>query len=181
MELQKNPPPLARRRKVPALIREGDSTWLKARRRGRRGPVRHFQVPLGLHDTGRHRRDRARGSTGLRLQNKQMLVSTAPLVLLGRQCQLLAHRRFAPEVHLLVSDAEEGLKRLRQNEFPHRPWLLDRWHIARAVRALTGPDQDECHRLMRPVWNADSQGVLEALRTNPSRHQRPEEFQALWG
>jgi hypothetical protein len=104
VERQKCLPPPACPMKVPALISEVDSTWLKAQRRGRRGPVRHFPVPLGLHYTGRQRRYQARGSSSLHLQNKQILVSTAPLALFGRQFQLLAHRRFAPEVHVLVSD-----------------------------------------------------------------------------
>ena len=181
LERDKTPPLPARPVNVPALISEVDSTWLKAQQRGRQGPVRHFPVHLGLHYTGRQRRYQARGSTSLRLQNKQMLVSTAPLALFGRQFQLLAHRRFAPAVHVLVSDGDEGLERLRENSFPHRPWLLDRWHMAQAVRAFTGPNQDEYRRIMRPVWEADSEAVLAALRSSPLRPQRPKEFHTLFG
>lgn len=181
LELEKNPPPPARPMNVPALISEVDSTWLKAQRRGRRGPVGHFPVHLGLHYTGRQRRFQAQGSKSLRLQNKHLLVSTDPLALFGRQFQLQAHRLFAPDLHVLLSDGDEGLERLRENYFPQRPWLLDRWHIACAVRAFTGPDQDEFHRLMRPVWEANSEAALEALRSSPLRLQRPKEFHALFG
>lgn len=34
---------------------------------------------------------------------------------------------------------------------------------------------------MTPFWNADSEAALAALRTSPLRHQRPKEFQALFG
>jgi len=99
----------------------------------------------------------------------------------GRQFQLQAHRLFRPRFHVLLSDGDEGLERLREKHFPQTPCLLDRWHIAQAVRAFTGPDQAEFHRLMRPVWNADSEAALEALRTSPLRHQRPGQFHTLLG
>jgi hypothetical protein len=181
LEQEKAPPPPARPGNVPALLREVDSTWLKAQQRRRQGPVRHFPVHLGLHYTGRARRYQARGSTSLRLTDKQLLVSTAPLALFGPAFQRLAHRHFRPHFHVLLSDGDEGLEHLRQNHFPHTPWLLDRWHLAQAVRAFTGPDQPEFRRLMTPIWNADSQAALEALRASPLRSQRPREFHALFG
>jgi hypothetical protein len=181
LELEKAPPPPAQPMKVPALISELDSTWLKAQQRGRRGPVQHFPVHLGLHYTGRQRRYQARGSTSVRLQHKHVLVSTAPLAQFGRQFQLQAHRHFRPAYHVLVSDGDEGLERLRENHFPQTPWLLDRWHIAQAVRAFTGPDANEFRRLMTPVWQADSEAALQALRESPLRPQRPKEFRALFG
>lgn len=181
LEQEKSPPPPARPVNVPALISEVDSTWLKAQQRRRRSPVRHFPVHLGLHYTGRQRRYQARGSTSLRLQNKQLLVSTAPLALFGSRFQRLAHQHFAPQCHLLLSDGDEGLQHLRQTHFPQSPWLLDRWHITQAVRAFTGPDQAEFARLMRPIWAADSDAALQALSQSPLRPQRPKEFQTLFG
>lgn len=181
LELEKAPPPPARPMNVPALISEVDSTWLKAQQRQRQGPVRHFPVHLGLHYTGRARRYQACGSTSVCLTGKHLLVSTMPLAQFGPQFQRLAHRLFRPRFHVLLSDGDEGLERLRENHFPHTPWLLDRWHIAQAVRALTGPDQAQFHRLLQPIWNADSQAALEALRTSPLRRQRPKEFHALFG
>ncbi|HRT10117.1 MAG TPA: hypothetical protein P5233_17170, partial [Candidatus Paceibacterota bacterium] len=166
---------------VPALISEVDSTWLKAQQRGRCGPVRHFPVHLGLHYTGRQRRYHARGATSLRLTHKQLLVSTAPLARFGRQFHLHAHRLFRPAFHVLLSDGDEGLKRLRQTHFPQTPGVLDRWHIAQAVLAFTGPNQAEFRRLMRSLWAADSQAALRALSQSSLRLQRPQEFHALFG
>jgi hypothetical protein len=59
------------------------------------------------------------------------------------------------------------LQRLRQNHFPHCSWLLERWRIARAVRAFMGPDQAECRRLLQPIWTADNLAAVEALRAGP--------------
>lgn len=181
LELEKFPPPPARPVNTPVLISEVDSTWLKAQRRQRTGPLQHFPVHLGLHYTGRARRYQARGSPSLRLQNKQLLVSTAPLVLFGRKFQLQAQHGFRAAHHLVLSDGDEGLERLRENFFPQAKWLLDRWHIAQAVRALTGPDQREFVRLMQPLWRADSEAALQALSLSPLRPKRPEAFRALFG
>lgn len=166
---------------VPALISEVDSTWLKAQQRGRLGPMRHFPVHLGLHYTGRARRYLARGSASVCLTRKHLLVSTMPLAQFGLQFQRLARCHCRPDFHVLVSEGDEGLERLRENLFPHCPWLLDRWHLAQAVRAFTGPDQAEFRRLMTPIWNAASEAALAALRTSPLRRQRPKEFHALFG
>jgi len=181
LELEKTAPPPARPMNVPVLISELDSTWLKAQQRHRSGPVRHFPVHLGLHYTGRQRRYQARGSTSVRLQHKHVLVSATPLAHFGRQFQLQAHRHFRPGYHVLLSDGDEGLERLRENHFPQTPWLLDRWHILQAVRAFTGPDANEFRRLMTPLWRADSEAALQALRESPLRHQRPKEFRELFG
>jgi Uncharacterised protein family (UPF0236) len=58
---------------------------------------------------------------------------------------------------------------------------LDRWHVARSVRELTGTDQNQYQRIMRPVWKADSEAVLEALRESSLQQSRPEHFHALFG
>jgi AcrR family transcriptional regulator len=181
LELAKDPPPPAHPMHTPALISEVDSTWLKAQQRRRSGPVQHFPVHLGLHYTGRRRRYQARGSLSVRLQNKHLLVSAEPLAMFGRRFQLQAHQHFRPARHIVLSDGDEGLERLRENYFPHATWLLDRWHLIQAVRALTGQDQPEFGRLMAPIWRADSEAALEALRASPWRQRRPKEFQALFG
>jgi len=181
LELEKATPSPARPVNVPVLISELDSTWLKAQQRGRRGPVGHFPVHLGLHYTGRQRRYHARGSTSVRLTQKPLLVSTVPLAQFGRQFQLQAHHHFRPAYHVLLSDGDEGLERLREAHFPQTPWLLDRWHIAQAVRAFTGSDQTEFRRLIRPVWQANSEAALQALSQSPLRKQRPKEFHDLFG
>ncbi len=92
----------------------------------------------------------------------------------------LADRPFRPDLHVLLSDGDEGLDRLGENHFPRRLWRLDRRHLGRAVRAFTGPDQAEFRRLMAPRGNADSKEALEALRTGPRRHRRSRESRALF-
>jgi hypothetical protein len=180
LELEKLPPPAVRRLNPPALITEVDSTFLKAQQRNRRGGPRHFPVHLGLHYTGRIRRYQARGSKSVRLQNKILLATTEPLALFGSQMQREALRRFQPQHHLILSDGEEGLRWLRQKHFPQATWLLDRWHITQAVRAFVADNQSEYHRLLQPVWRAQSEAVLEALRTSPLRFRRPKEFRELF-
>jgi hypothetical protein len=181
LQLAKDPPPLTHPMNTPVLISEVDSTWLKAQQRRRQGPVQHFPVHLGLHYTGRHRRYQARGSVSVRLQNKHLLASIEPLALFGRRFQLQAHQHFRPAQHIVLSDGDEGLERLRERHFPDARWLLDRWHLIQAVRALTGPDQPEFARLMAPLWRADSEAALEALHTSPWRLRRPKEYRALFG
>jgi hypothetical protein len=182
LELQKQPEPPEPIMKVPALISEVDSTWLKAQRRRRPvGSVRHFPMHLGLHYTGRVRRYRTGCSPSVRLQNKRLLASAAPLAQFGRRFQLEGLRHFQAPLQVILSDGDEGLEWMRERLFPGSTWLLDRWHIAQAVRGLVTHDQEEYRRLMAPVWQANSEALLEALRTSPWRHQRPKEFQALFG
>lgn len=181
LALEKSAPARACPVNVPALISEVDSTWLKRQVRRRTGPVQHFPVHLGLHYTGRVRRYQARGSTSVRLCDKHLLVSTAPLALFGRAFQLQGQRAFVPAHHVVLSDGDEGLERLRENFFPNAYWLLDRWHILQAVRAFTGPDPKEFRRLMAPIWRADSEAALQALSESPLRLKRAQEFRALFG
>ena len=177
----KAPPPPAHPMNTPVLISEVDSTWLKTQQRRRQGPVQHFPVHLGLHYTARRRRYQAPNSTSLQLHQKHLLVSAESLALFGRRFQLQAYEHFRPARHIVLSDGDEGLERLRENYFPQATWLLDRWHLLQAVRALTLQDQAEFARLMAPIWRADSEAALEALRTCPARHQRPKEFRSLFG
>lgn len=181
LELDKLPPPAVQRLKTPALITEVDSTWLKAQERNRRSAPRHFPVHLGLHYTGRMRRYQARGSTSVRLQNKTLLATTEPLACFGSQMQREASRRFEPQHHVILSDGDEGLRWLRQNHFPQATWLLDRWHLTQAVRAFVADNQPEYHRIMAPVWRADSEAILASLRASPLRHRRPKQFRELFG
>ena len=180
LELAKDSPPPAQPLRTPALISEVDSTWLKAQQRRRSGPVQHFPVHLGLHYTGRYRRYQSRGSRSVSLHHKHVLISAEPLALFGRRFQLQAHQLFRPARHIVLSDGDEGLQRLRERHFPHATWLLDRWHLIQAVRALTGQDQPEFARLMTPIWRTDSEAALQALRLSPWRQRRPEEFRALF-
>lgn len=181
VELDKAPLLAAQPRNVPVLISEVDSTWSRAQQRGRQGPVRHFQVHLGLHYTGRARRYQARGSTSLRLTHKHLLICTRPLALFGPRFQRLVRGLFQAQVHVFLSDGDEGLQRLRRQLLPQAYGLLDRWHLAQAVRAFTGPDQAQFRRLMQPLWEADSQAVLQALSSSPLRLLRPQAFEALFG
>jgi hypothetical protein len=45
----------------------------------------------------------------------------------------------------------------------------------------TGPDAHEFRRLLRPVWDADSEAALQALKQSPLRTQRPQAFRELFG
>lgn len=80
LELEKLSLPPTCPMRVPALISEMDATWLKAQQRHRPAvSVRHFPAHLRLHGTGRTRRYAVRGSKSVRLQNKTLLASSAPL------------------------------------------------------------------------------------------------------
>lgn len=166
------------------VIREMDSTYLKAQKRGRNRslPVGHFALHLGLQYTGRKRRYQRAGSRALSLQNKRWIASTQSLSLFGRRVAWQRLRHYGKAGHeVILSDGDEGLERVREAEFPQAIWLLDRWHIARAVRDFVGGEQSEYRRIMQPVWKSDSEGVLEALRTSPLRETRREQFHQLFG
>jgi hypothetical protein len=88
---------------------------------------------------------------------------------------------FKPKHHVLLSDGDEGFERQREQFFPEATWLLDHWHIAQQVRAFTGPQQQEFHRIMRPIRQAQSEAALQALAQSSLRSSRPREFQRLFG
>lgn len=118
----------------------------------------------------------------MRLQNKRWLLSTEALSIFGRRLAWQRMRHFPhPAPQIILSDGDEGIKWLREREFGGATWLLDRWHIAQNVRTLVGEDQAEHARIMKAVWQSQSEGVLEALRTSAYRHTRPLEFRALFG
>lgn len=182
VELEKVSAPAGPPRKVPALISEVDSTWLKAQQRHRAAvAVRRFPVHLGLHYTGRRRRYAARGSLSVRLENKSLLASTLPLAQFGWRFQLEAWRRYAAPLQVVLSDGDEGLEWMREKHFPQSVWLLDRWHLTQAVRAFVANDQAEYRRLTAPLWQADSEALLQALQASPLRTKRPKEFHQLFG
>jgi len=171
-------------RRADVVVTEIDSTYLKAqhRRGAAQGRCTHFPVHLGLHYSGRERRYQKRGSTSVRLRNKRWILSTEPLSIFGRRLAWQRLRHFAPgSFEVLLSDADEGLKWVREREFGQSQWLLDRWHIAQNVRTLVCDDEREHRRIMAAVWKSDSEAVLEALRVSPYRHMRPIEFNALFG
>ena len=179
IEREKLPPPRPDPQPTPVLISELDATWIQVQQRARTAPVRHFPVYLGLHYTGRARRYQARGSPSVTLQNKRVMASTEPLARFGRRFELAARRQFQPQMHVVVTDGDPGLKQWQQRAFPDAPWLLDRWHIAQALRAFTGPEAAEFARLWEPIQQADAAAALAALRQSPLRHQRPEACHTL--
>jgi uncharacterized protein UPF0236 len=169
---------------TPIVVTEMDSTFLKCQQRGRAVdvPVKHFPMHLGMHYSGRARRYARCGSKSVKLKEKRWILSAHSMALFGRRLawQRLRHYQKAHQ-HVLLSDGDEGIKWVREREFPFSTWLLDRWHIARAVRELAGNDESQYQRIMRPVWKADSEAVLEALRRSPLQQSRPEQFHTLFG
>lgn len=166
------------------VVTELDSTYLKRQQKGRSKevPVAHFPIHLGLQYTGRKRRYARRGSTQVTLERKRWICSAQSLALFGRRLAWQRLRHYGKAGHeVILSDGDEGLERVREAEFPEALWLLDRWHIARAMRDFVAGDQGEYRRLMRPVWKAQSEEVLEALRTSPLQQTRPEQFRTLFG
>jgi hypothetical protein len=126
---------------TPIMVSEIDSTFLKRQQRARPAdvPVSHFPMHLGLHYSGRQRRYARRGSTSVRLKNKHWILSSDSIALFGRRLAWQRLRHF-PKARreVILSDGDEGLEWVRQREFNQAIWLLDRWHIARAVRELVG-------------------------------------------
>jgi hypothetical protein len=182
-ELERQWPRRGSRQRVraPVVITELDSTWLRRQQRRRRGAVRHFMVHMGVHYTGRQRRYRRAGSPSVRLAQKSLWASMMPLRLFGPALRRHRDQGYQAAPSVVLSDGDEGLERLREQHFPEAVWLLDRWHVTRAVREFVGDDAAEFRRLMEPLWRADSEGALEALRQSPWRQRRPEAFRALFG
>ena len=181
LQLERTAPAPARSQPIEVLVSELDSTWIKAQKRGRCGPVQHFPVHLGLHYTGRIRRYGKHRSEAASLSRKEVIVSIEPLATFARKFQLQGAHRFKPKHHILLSDGDEGIERQRENFFPEAIWLLDRWHIAQQIRAFTGCLHQEFQRIIRPVWKAQSEEALRALAASPLREKRPKEFRRLFG
>lgn len=177
-------PDRAEPRPAPVVVTELDSTYLKRQQKGRSPgvPISHFPMHLGLQYTGRKRRYAQRGSTALTLERKRWILSAQNLALFGRRLAWQRLRHYGKAEHeVILSDGDEGLERVREAEFPQALWLLDRWHIARAVRDFVAGDDYQYRRIMTPVWSAQSEAVLETLRRSPLRESRSEHFQTLFG
>ena len=177
-------PDRAQPRPAQVVVTEIDSTYLKRQQRDRPAekPTTHFPIHLGLHYSGRVRRYHKHGSLSVKLQNKRWILSTRGLPIFGRRLAWQRMRHFAKAVpQVILSDGDQALEWVREREFPQTPWLLDRWHIAQNVRTLVCEDQHEHRRIMAAVWKADSEAVLEALRSSPYHETRRLEFSALFG
>jgi hypothetical protein len=151
------------------VVTEVDSTWLKWQHWGAKAGPQHFLMHLGLHYTGRTRRVERRGRTDVSLDQKTWIVSTASLAEFGTRLRRHRDRHYparlgARSLTVLLSDGDEGLKWVREREFPEALWLLDRWHIGQKVRELVGGDQAAWRSIMQAVYAHDSEAVLEALR-----------------
>jgi hypothetical protein len=82
----------------------------------------------------------------------------------GRRLRQQRDQHYQGDLSVGLSDGDEGLERVRDNEFGEAIWILDRWHLSPAVRRYVGNDQREYHRLMAGVYRSDSVAVLAALR-----------------
>jgi len=167
------------------VITELDSTFVKYQRRGKNkhGP-RHFPMHVGLHYTGRTRRSKKQGRRDVKLTDKTFFVSTEEIGIFGSRLRKQKDRHYhGKSLSVLLSDGDEGIKRVREKEFDESIWLLDRWHIAQKVRTFVANDQDSYHKIMAGVYSCDSEKVLKALKdTKPElRKQRPNEFRDLFG
>jgi hypothetical protein len=150
-------PDRAEPKSAAVVVTEMDSTYLKHQQRGSTAgvPVSHFPMHLGMHYSGRERRYHKRGSSSVRLANKRWILSSERLAIFGRRLAWQRMRHFARRaLHIILSDADEGLKWVREREFAYVPWLLDRWHIAQNVRTLVCADQVEHRRIMAAVWKS---------------------------
>lgn len=179
-------PDAARRRPAEVVVTEVDATYLKRQqhRAAKRGPS-HFLMHLGLHYSGRERRWDKRGATDAVLRDKTLLVSAESASIFGARLRRQRDRHFGthPAHSVLLSDGDMGIRWLHERSFEESVWLLDRWHLSRAVRAFVGTDQALYGRVMQGVWRSDSEAVLEALRQMPAslQRQRAKEFHDLFG
>lgn len=172
--------------KPEVVVTEVDSTYLKRQRWGqRRRAGTHFMMHVGLHYTGRERRCQRAGRRDVVLRDKTFLVSSESIGIFGSRLRKQRDRHYGmnPSVAVTLSDGDEGLERMREQEFGDTIWLLDRWHVAENVRSLVGTDQAAYRRVMAGVYASDSEAVLEALRQMAPRYEkhRFEEFRNLFG
>jgi len=168
------------------VVTEIDSTWLKTQRRGRlAGMPRGFMMHLGLHYTGRERRLQRRGRKDVALKDKTVFWGVGGIGSFGRRLRIQRDRHYGSDGYkkIVLSDGDEGIKWLMKREFDDSTWMLDRWHITQRVREYVCGDQDEFHRIMKPVYGCDSEAVLESIRTSKTelRQERSKEFRELFG
>ena len=179
-------PDPARRVSESVVVTEMDSTYLKWQRRGRvRADREHFAMHLGLHYTGRSRRIQRRGRTDVVLDNKTWLLSTGNIGLFGTRLRRHRDRHYGAgsALSVLISDGDTGLAWVREREFAESVWLLDRWHIARAVREYVGPNEAAYRQIMGAVYHHDAEEVLEQLRTvaRQGTGESDEQFRTVFG
>jgi hypothetical protein len=160
-------PEKAHRWEAEAVVTEMDATWLKRQRWGaQKKAPQYFLMQLGLHYTGRAARYEASEGRTVALVQKSWLASTESVGLFGTRLRRQRDRHYgsSPALGVVLSDGDEGLERVREEEFGEAVWLLDRWHVAKRVREFVGADQEAYRRIMAGVYASDSEAVLEALR-----------------
>ena len=172
-------------RSASVVITELDSTYVKHQRHGKhKNRPRHFPMHVGLHYTGRTRRSPRRGRRDVELTGKTFFVSAEEIGIFGRRLSKQRQRHYSGKpLSVMLSDGDEGIKRVREREFDESIWLLDRWHIAQKVRTFVANDQEAYRKVMEGVYSCESEKVLEALRaTSPElQKQKPREFHDLFG
>jgi len=149
------------------VVTEMDTAWLKRQRHGAsKSAPQYFMMQLGLHYTGRVARYEASGERTVRLAQKSWLASAESVGLFGTRLRRQRDRHYGmnPALSVVLSDGDEGLERMREEEFGEAVWLLDRWHVAKRVREFAGADQEAYRWIMAGVYAGDSEAVLEALR-----------------
>jgi hypothetical protein len=174
---------LAKRPRV--VITEMDSAMLRTQRRGKlKTAPQRFWMHLALQYTGRERVPGC-GRGDVRLRDKTVAIGTGGLGSFGRRVRLLRDWHYGARGYcaVVLSDGDEGLRWVRERQFPEAVWLLDRWHVAERVRGYVGEREEQFQRIMTGVYACDSEAVLEALRTSDAglQHRRPQQFRDLFG
>jgi len=150
------------------VVTEVDSGWIKQQCRGRKDktrlPARGFWMHLSLHYTGRQRRWEKRGSREVELSDKSLYPSVSPMAQFGPMARRHRDHHYGFDARgVILSDGDEGLERLREKHFPGEPWVLDRWHIDKRLKAVAGENGDALRRMRRALYRADSEALLEEL------------------
>jgi hypothetical protein len=167
------------------VITELDSGWIKQQCRGRseahRKVSRGFWMHLSVNYTGRQRRWHKRGSREVKLSDKSLYASGWPMARFGPAVRRHRDHHYGFDVDgLVLSDGDEGLERLREKHFPGEPWLLDRWHIDKRLKAVAGDDGEALGRMRRALYRADSESLLEELRSHKAGAE-PKVFAEAFG
>lgn len=160
--------PICPNREVARVATELDSGWIKQQCRGRenkaRPPARGFWMHLSINYSGRKRRWEKRGSREVELADKSLYPSVSPMAQFGPMARRYRDHHYGYDVAgVVLSDGDEGLERLRERHFPGEPWVLDRWHIDKRLKAVAGGDGDALRRMRRALYRADSEGLLAEL------------------
>lgn len=167
------------------VVTELDSGWIKQQCRGRedkvRPPARGFWMHLSINYIGRQRRWERRGSREVKLSDKSLYASVSPMAQFGPKARRHRDHHYGFEAKgVILSDGDEGLERLREKHFPGEPWLLDRWHIDKRLKAVAGEDGEALRRMRRALYRADSEGLLKELAACESQAD-PRHFSEAFG